>query len=222
MEFSGEKLTVKRLFNYLFGLFLITLGVAFSIKSNLGSTPVASVPYALNLIFSIELGVSTVIFHIILVIIELLLLKKDFKMKHFLQIPAGIVFGAFTTFSLALIGFIPTAPDFITALLMSVLSIFLIALGLFFYVPSNMIPLSVEGVTPAIAIVTGNLFSKTKVYFDISVVLTSLILSYLFLGNFGSVGIGTILSALFIGTTVKCIHKINYRLTGRDVNLKKM
>ena len=44
MEFSGEKLTFKRIFNYIFGLFLITLGVAFSIKSGLGSTPVASIP----------------------------------------------------------------------------------------------------------------------------------------------------------------------------------
>jgi len=39
MEFSGEELTFKRIFNYIFGLFLITLGVAFSIKSDLGSAP---------------------------------------------------------------------------------------------------------------------------------------------------------------------------------------
>ena len=222
MEFSGEKLTAKRLFNYIFGLFLITLGVAFSIKSNLGSTPVASITYALNLIFLIEIGISTIIFHTFLVIIELILLRRDFKIKHFLQIFVGILFGGFTSFSVALVSFIPPAPNFFIALLMSVASIIIIALGLFFYVPSNIIPLSVEGVTQAIAIVTDNSFSKTKVYFDVTVVLTSLILSYLFLGSPGSVGIGTVLGALFIGTTVKYIHKLNYRLTGENVNLKKM
>ena len=159
MEFSGEKLTAKRLFNYIFGLFLITLGVAFSIKSNLGSTPVASIPYALNLIFLIEIGISTIIFHTFLVIIELILLRRDFKIKHFLQIFVGILFGGFTSFSVALVSFIPPAPNFFIALLMSVASIIIIALGLFFYVPSNIIPLSVEGVTQAIAIVTDNSFS---------------------------------------------------------------
>ncbi len=222
MEFSGEKLTVKRVFNYLFGLFLITLGVAFSFKSNLGSTPVASIPYALNLIFTIEIGVSTIIFNIILVIIELLLLKRNFKIKHFLQVFAGVVFGAFTSFSVALIYFVPVASDLFIALLMSVLSILLIALGLFLYVPSNLIPLAVEGVTQAIAIVTHKPFSRTKVYFDVCVVSSSLVLSYLFLGNPGSVGIGTVLGAIFIGTTVKYIHKLNFRLTGENINLKKM
>ena len=71
MQFSGEKLTLKRIFNYIFGLYLITLGVAFSIKSCLGSAPVSSIPYAINLIWLVEIGVATFIFHTLLVGIEL-------------------------------------------------------------------------------------------------------------------------------------------------------
>ena len=149
-------------------------------------------------------------------------MKRNFKIKHFLQVFAGVVFGAFTSFSVALIYFVPVASDLFIALLMSVLSILLIALGLFLYVPSNLIPLAVEGVTQAIAIVTHKPFSRTKVYFDVCVVSSSLVLSYLFLGNPGSVGIGTVLGAIFIGTTVKYIHKLNFRLTGENINLKKM
>ena len=126
MEFSGEKLTFKRIFNYIFGLFLITLGVAFSIKSGLGSTPVASIPYALNLILNIDLGITTFMFQIFLVILQLILLRRN-------------------------------------------LSLTLLSLTLF--------------------------------------------LNYCY--------IGTILGALFIGSTVKLIHKIYYKLTGRDVDLKK-
>jgi len=222
MEFSGEKLTVKRIFNYVFGLYLITLGVAFSIKSNLGSAPVSSIPYAFNLIWAVEIGVATFIFHAVLVVIELLLLRKAFKMKHFLQVFVGVLFGAFTSFSVSLMYFIPPADSILVALLMSVLSIFLIAMGLFFYVPTNIIPLSVEGVTQAIAIVSNRPFSRIKVYFDVTIVLSSLLLSYAFLGQFGSVGIGTVLGALFIGTAVKYIHRLNRRLTGQNVDLKKM
>ena len=222
MQFSGEELTLKRIFNYIFGLYLITLGVAFSIKSGLGSAPVSSIPYAMDLIWAIEIGVATFIFHAILVLIELVLLRRNFKPKHFMQVFVGVLFGAFTSISVSLMGFIPPADNFIVALLMSVLSIFLIALGLFFYVPTNIIPLSVEGVTQAIAIVTNRPFPKIKVYFDVCVVLTALIISYAFLGSFGSVGIGTILGALFIGITVKYIHKIHGDFTGNAVDLKKM
>ena len=105
---------------------------------------------------------------------------------------------------------------------MSLVSIFFIALGLFFYVPTNIIPLSVEGVTQAIAIVTNRPFHRIKIYFDVCVVLTALILSYGFLGQLGSVGLGTILGALFIGTTVKYIHKIHNHITGNSVDMKKM
>lgn len=222
MQFSGEELTFTRVFNYVFGLYLITLGVAFSIKSGLGSAPVSSIPYAMNLIWAIEIGVATFIFHAILVLIEWILLRRNFKPKHFLQVFVGVLFGAFTSFSVSLMGFIPPADNIIIALLMSVLSIFFIALGFFFYVPTNIIPLSVEGVTQAIAIVSNKPFSKIKIYFDVCVVLTALALSYLFLGEFGSVGIGTILGALFIGTTVKYIHRIHEHITGNAVDLKKM
>ena len=222
MQFSGEELTPKRIFNYIFGLYMITLGVAFSIKSNLGSAPVSSIPYAMNLIWMIEIGVATFIFHAVLVLIELILLKNDFKKKHFLQVFVGVLFAAFTSLSVALLGFIPSADSFAIALVMSLLSVFFIALGIFFYVPANIIPLSVEGVTQAIAIVTKRPFHTIKICFDVSVVATALILSYAFLGQFGSVGIGTVIGALFIGTTVKYIHLIHERLTGNQVDLKKM
>ena len=222
MEFSGEKVTFKRVFNYIFGLFLITLGVAFSIKSGLGSTPVASVPYSLNLILGIDLGITTLMFQIFLVCLELVLFRGDFKRKHFLQVFVSLIFGAFTSFSISLMAFVPPADNLMVAFLMSFNSVFLIALGIFFYVPTNIVPVSVEGAIQAIAIVSNNPFPKIKICFDVTVVLSSLILSYIFLGNFGSVGIGTIIGAVFIGYVVKLIHSLNYRLTGQNVDLKKM
>lgn len=92
MQFDGEELTFTRIFNYVFGSYLITLGVAFSIKSGLGSAPVSSIPYAMDLIWLINIGVATFIFHAILVIIEWILLKDKFKRKHFLQIFVGVLF----------------------------------------------------------------------------------------------------------------------------------
>ncbi len=222
MQFSGEEITFKRVFKYIFGLYLITVGIAFSIKSGLGSTPVSSIPYAIDLIWLIEIGVATFIFHSILVVIEWILLRDDFKRKHFLQVFVGVLFGIFTSFSVSLMNFIPLANNLWIGFFMSLFSIFFISLGLFFYVPTNLIPLSVEGVTQAIAIVSNKPFSKIKVYLDVCIVSIALLLSYGFLGQLGSVGIGTILGALFIGTTVKYMHKLHFHITGNAVNLKRM
>ena len=213
----------RRIFNYVFGLFLITLGVGLSIKSNLGSTPVSSIPYTLNVIWGIEIGVATVIFHTILVITELILLRRAFKPKHFLQGPVGILFGFFTTISVNLVNLLPDTSNIILIAIMVLVSTFLVALGLFFYVPTNIVPLSVEGITQAIAIVSNQPFTKVKVCFDVSVVVLSFVLCFIFTGVIGgSVGIGTIFSAIFVGITLKYINKVVLHFTGLNADLKKM
>lgn len=213
----------RRIFNYVFGLFLITLGVGLSIKSNLGSTPVSSIPYTLNVIWGIEIGVATVIFHTILVITELILLRRAFKPKHFLQVPVGILFGFFTTISVNLVNLLPDTSNIILIATMVLVSTFLVALGLFFYVPTNIVPLSVEGITQAIAIVSNQPFTKVKVCFDVSVVVLSFVLCFIFTGVIGgSVGIGTIFSAIFVGITLKYINKVVLHFTGLNADLKKM
>ena len=213
----------RRIFNYVFGLFLITLGVGLSIKSNLGSTPVSSIPYTLNVIWGIEIGVATVIFHTMLVITELILLRRAFKPKHFLQVPVGILFGFFTTISVNLVNLLPDTSNIILIATMVLVSTFLVALGLFFYVPTNIVPLSVEGITQAIAIVSNQPFTKVKVCFDVSVVVLSFVLCLVFTGVIGgSVGIGTIFSAIFVGITLKYINKVVLHFTGLNADLKKM
>ena len=213
----------RRIFNYVFGLVLITLGVGLSIKSNLGSTPVSSIPYTLNVIWGIEIGVATVIFHTMLVITELILLRRAFKPKHFLQVPVGILFGFFTTISVNLVNLLPDTSNIILIAIMVLVSTFLVALGLFFYVPTNIVPLSVEGITQAIAIVSNQPFTKVKVCFDVSVVVLSFVLCFIFTGVIGgSVGIGTIFSAIFVGITLKYINKVVLHFTGLNADLKKM
>ena len=58
----------------------------------------------------------------------------------------------------------------------------------------------------AIAIVTKKPFSKIKVYFDSAMV--SLITCIIMTHTLGSVGLGTIISAILVGTTLKYIVKI--------------
>ena len=45
-----------RLVVYLIGLFIMTLGISMSVKSNLGVSPVSSIPYTITCITGLEMG----------------------------------------------------------------------------------------------------------------------------------------------------------------------
>ena len=93
---------------YFIGLFVMTIGIALSVKSNLGVSPVSSIPYTMTCVWGIEMGKATILFHIVLVLIQILLLRKNFKTVQWLQVLIGVVFGYFTTFCNYLVSFLPT------------------------------------------------------------------------------------------------------------------
>jgi uncharacterized membrane protein YczE len=101
-----------------------------------------------------------------------------------------------------------------------ILSIFLIAFGIFVYMPANIAPLPGEGCVEAIAIVTDWRFSSIKICFDASMVTIALIMCALWYADiFGAVNVGTILSAFLVGFTLRQITNIYSRITGSDVSL---
>ena len=59
-----------RLPMYFIGLFVMTVGIALSVKSNLGVSPVSSIPYTITCVWGLEMGKATILFHITLVLIS--------------------------------------------------------------------------------------------------------------------------------------------------------
>lgn len=197
-----------RLIVYVLGLFIMTLGIAMSVKSDLGVSPVSSIPYTITCIFGLEMGKATIVFHIGLVILQVLILRKNFKLKNLLQVPVGILFGYFTTFSNYLFSFLPTPPNLAVRLLMMLGSTVLIATGIFFYLPADIVPLAGEGATKAVADTAHFPFSRVKIGFDVSMVTISLISCLAVLHKLGSVGVGTVIAAILVGTDLDIITKL--------------
>lgn len=196
-----------RLPMYFIGLFVMTIGIALSVKSNLGVSPISSIPYTMTCVWGIEMGKSTILFHAVLVLLQLLLLRKNFKSIQLLQIPVGIVFGYFTTFCNYMVSFLPTPNNLLIRIIMMLTSAFFIALGIFLYLPSNLIPLAGEGCMQAVSSVTHIEFSKVKIAFDCTMVLVSAVTCFSVLNNLGSVGIGTIIAAFLVGIMVGIITR---------------
>lgn len=186
----------------------MTMGVAISVKSDLGVSPVSSIPYTMTCIWGIEMGRATILFHCGLVIIQLLLLRRAFKIKNLLQIPVGVLFGFFTTFCNHLMTYFPDPSNLWIQLVMMIVSTFLIAFGIFIYVPADIIPLAGEGCMLAVSKVTGIKFSTVKIAFDTSMVAISLAACLFFIHSLGSVGLGTIIAALLVGVMLKGITRL--------------
>ena len=204
---NKDKITPRRVIIYLMGLFIMTVGVAISVKINLGVSPVSSIPYTVTCVTGMEMGNATIVFYAILVLLQILLLRNKFKWINLLQIPVAVIFGKFTTLSNALAAKLPTPENMAVRLLLLVVSIVVVAVGIFFYMPANIMPLAGEGVMQAVSEVTHVDFPKVKVGFDITMVVISFTTCMITLGNPGSVGIGTVIAAVFVGVVLGWISR---------------
>lgn len=204
---------------YFIGLFIMTVGIAFSVRSDLGVSPVSSPPYTLTVVWNVEMGIATFLFHVALVLLQILLLRRKYKPKNLLQLAVGVVFGLFTTFCNSLVMMIPM-PDILPfRIIMLAVSIVIVAIGIFLYVPADIMPLAGEGTMLAISQVTGFKFSNVKIGFDVSVSVISLVICLITVHNPGSVGIGTVVSAVLTGATLGVITRVFGKK--RDRLLKK-
>lgn len=197
----------KRMFMYFTGLFVVTIGISVSVKSDLGVSPVSSIPYTMTCIWGIEMGRATIIFHCFLVLLQIILLRKNYKLKNLLQLVVGIIFGYFTTFCNWGVGFLPDPQNIIIRIFMLIISTILIAFGIFLYLPPDIMPLAGEGAMQAVSDVSGIAFPKVKIGFDVSMVAASLITCLIFIKSFGSVGIGTVIAAVLVGMELGYITK---------------
>lgn len=192
---------------YFVGLFIMTIGIALSVKSNLGVSPVSSIPYTMTCVWGIEMGKATIIFHAALVLIQILILRKRFKPINLLQVVVGIVFGYFTTFCNYLATFLPSTDNIAMRIVLMLVSTVFIAVGIFFYLPANLIPLAGEGVMQAVSDVTKIEFSKVKMGFDCSMVIISVITCLICIHSLGSVGAGTVITAFLVGFNLGRVNK---------------
>lgn len=211
---------IKRICFFVVGLFIMSLGVAFSIISTLGTTPISSISYSLALITNINIGITTFIFNAALILIQFLILRSRFHKKRLLQLINCILFGYFTDLALYLVSFVPFDGSILMCAVFLAVSIILTALGIFIYMPANIAPLPGEGCVESIAIVTEWRFSTIKIGFDATMVIISLVMCGVWYSNvFGAVYIGTVISAFMVGFTLRQINNLYAYITGHEVNV---
>lgn len=202
----GAEVWARRLIVYISGLFLLAMGVAFSIKSGLGVSPVSSFPYALSLVFNRDVGLLSTIVFSFFVLLQIVLLRRNFQLKNLFQLAIASLFGFFVTLSNTLIT--PLSPEgYFAQLALLGISLVLIAIGIIFYLAANVIPQPPEGLVLALQRVTKVPFSKVKVLFDVTSVSLAGILLIFFHGNVVGLREGTVIAALGVGRLIGIFSK---------------
>ena len=189
------------------GLWIMSVGIAFSIAAGLGTSPISSLPYTLSMFTPLTVGTATILLHVVLITLQILILRRRYKPLQLLQLPLAVIFGFLTDASVAMLGALSPA-NYAESWLFCLIGIVLVAAGVSAEVLSGTIPLAAEGLSLALADATGRRFGTMKVAVDCSLVILSLILSYAFLRSFGGVREGTAAAALLVGTVARFFSRI--------------
>lgn len=203
-EQIGEYL--RRILVYSVGLFCIAFGVALSINSNLGVSPVNSLPFIISEITQIEMGNCVIAVFTFYTVIQILLLRKNFRWVDITQVLFAMMFGFFVDFAKWVVGDF-AIPTYFGSLIMMVVSVILVAIGVCLYMNVRLVNMPSEGLAFAIKEVFAKerTFHDVKVWMDCTVVGMSCVLSFIFLGEIEGIREGTVISAIFVGKVMKVV-----------------
>ena len=182
---------------FLIGLFIASMGVAFSTKAGLGTSPVASLPYSVSLVSSLlSFGGWLNVLSVIQIAVQVILLRKKCKpLEIVIQTVLAFVYGYLTNLSCFIISGLEVH-NYFEQLLYMLLGCVILAFGIW-------LQLKGEAMNRAIAEVTGKRYENIKILFDIIYIALSAAICLIFLGKLEGVREGSIIAAVSVGLIIK-------------------
>ena len=197
---------IKRYIFLLAGLFVNGLGVSFITKAGLGTSPITSIPYTLSLGFTPTVGMFTFVFNIFLIILQLILLRRNFQLQNLLQLPIIALFSFFIDLTMSLLGFIQPE-TYVLKVISLVIGCLILGFGVFMEMVANVAMLPGEATVRAVTDVFSTDFGKTKIAFDSSMTIIAAILSFIMFKHLDGVREGTIVAAILVGFIARLFKK---------------
>ena len=204
-----KKETAKRYILFAISLFFMGLGIALTKHGDLGVSPISSLANVVSMKFTfLSFGTWLMITNFLLILGQILLLRRKFKLIQLLQIPISFIFGYFTDLGMMIVGGIPNE-NYAVKLILVFSGIVVLGFGITLGVIADVVLNSGEAFVKALSDVTKKDFGNTKIFFDISLVVLSVVFSLIFFdGKVIGTREGTLLSAICLGFVVKFFRKL--------------
>ncbi|MFD1738002.1 YitT family protein [Bacillus salitolerans] len=184
---------VKRLLFYLVGLTILSLGVSFTIKSDLGAGPWDALNVGLSTTFGLTVGSWVIIVGLALIVINAILLKER---PDIFAIFTIVIVGGYIDFWLIYVLAKWDPASFVMKLVVLMVGLLFLSLGIAIYLQAKYPLIPIDRFMLAIQ-------ARIKVNLMVAKTIgevTALLLALLFKGP---IGIGTIIIALSVGPFVQ-------------------
>jgi len=211
------KETVLRYIVLLFGVLFLAIGIVFSVRANLGTSPISSLPYTVSLISPLTIGNATIILHVLFIAAQLAIRRKKFDPKQLIGVPAAIALGYFTDGVMAITNWI-VPQNYLQQWIFCVIGIVFCALGASLDVTAKVVMLPSDGLTVTLAECAKMKYGYMKAIFDCGHVAVSAALGLIFLHEVAGIREGTVAAAILVGLLARLINKLliplDNKLTG--------
>lgn len=196
----------KKYFWFIAGVIINSFGIALITKANMGTSPITSVAYVLSLKFPLTLGQFSFLMNLVFILLQIILLRRNFKPLQLLQLVVNIIFSYCIDLSMSLLS-VFHFDNLISQIIALLLGCIVLGLGISIEVAPDVLMVPGEGLVRAISTVANKRFGTVKVVFDTTLVIIAVIMSFIFWGRLNGLGLGTIVSALFVGHVVNFINR---------------
>lgn len=136
----------------------------------------------------------------------MLILRKNFKLEHVLQIPISIIFGYFIDLTMLLFTWV-NPQTYIMKIVYLLIGCLILGFGVYMEVLADVVMLPGESFVRAIVLTWRTNFGTTKICFDVSMAVIAAVLSFVFTGHLNGVREGTIIAALLVGFVARVLGK---------------
>lgn len=192
---------------FVLGQFVLAFGVSLSVLSELGVTPVSSLPKALSTITGMEMGNMLIVVQCAVFLLQILFFERRFKLGFWLQVPSAILFGKLVTLTSWLLEGI-VLNSYWEKLVVQLVSIVIVGLGVELYMLSDVALQPMEGMVEQLYRKYGRSKAFFKNFVDISCVVLAVALSLIFLGRLEGAREGTVMAAIGVGRAMWLFHKL--------------
>lgn len=192
---------------YIFGLIILTMGVALMEKADFGVSMVVAPAYLFSLRFSfMSFGMAEYLLQAVLLIIMCLALRR-FRAQYLFSFVTAVIYGFILDGVMLIAVFLPVEA-LVLRIVWYVLGVVLCSVGIALLIKTYLPPEVYELIVKEVSKKYSFKVSKVKTVYDIASLLTAVGLSFLLLGKLEGVGIGTIVCALVNGFIIGLITRI--------------
>src|SRR5690625_543211 len=205
---------VKRILVFSLGVFLIAFAIAVSVRADLGTAPVASLPAVLSFATPWSVGTYVMSLNLLFVGLQFLILRRKFQLLQLIQIPLTVAFGFFVDLCMYLTSWLdPTS--YVEQWAWLLVSVVALALGVYIEMQPRLTFLPADGIVFTIYTVLQNIpYGRIKTIFDTTLVSLAVVASLTLLGGLYGVREGTVFSALTVGLMIRGLQRLHRRIIG--------